>query len=79
MNNGGLVPWYAVAICEMFETWQKVKTLYERRFGELLTGPVIPFGSMVEYHPISVKDQSRIHQFAVKVLPGIFLGYGRRH
>ena len=30
---------------------------------------------MVEYHPISAKDQSRLHQFGAKVLPGIFLGY----
>ena len=30
---------------------------------------------MVEYHPISVKDLSRLHQFGSKVLPGIFLGY----
>ena len=30
---------------------------------------------MVEYHPISVKDPSRLHQFGSKVLPGIFLGY----
>ena len=30
---------------------------------------------MVEYHPISAKDQSRLHQFGGKVLPGIFLGY----
>ena len=37
-------------------------------------GPVIPFGAMVEYHPISAKDQSRLHQFGPKVLPGIFLG-----
>ena len=37
-------------------------------------GLVIPFGTMVEYHPISVKDQSRLHQFGPKVLPGIFLG-----
>ena len=29
---------------------------------------------MVEYHPISPRDQSRIHQFGKKVLPGIFLG-----
>ena len=35
---------------------------------------MIPFGSM-EYHPISVKDQSRLHQFGKKVLPGIFIGY----
>ena len=29
----------------------------------------------VEYYPISEKDQSRIHQFGKKVLPGLFLGY----
>ena len=36
---------------------------------------VIPFGAMVEYHPISAKDISRLHQLGPKVLPGIFLGY----
>ena len=51
------------------------KTPYERRFGTPFNGPVIPFGAMVEYHPISAKDQSRLHQFGPKVLPGIFLGY----
>ena len=30
---------------------------------------------MVEYHPISAKDLSRLHQIGPKVLPGIFLGY----
>ena len=30
---------------------------------------------MVQHHPISAKDQSRIHEFGNKVLPGIFLGY----
>ena len=35
------------------------KTPCERRFGEPFQGPAIPFGSMVEYHPISAKDQSR--------------------
>ena len=51
------------------------KTPYERRFGEPCKGPNIPFGSLVEYYPISAKDQSRIHQFGKKVLPGLFLGY----
>ena len=51
------------------------KTPYERRFGKPLKGPTIPFGSLVEYHPISAKEQSRIHQFGKKVLPGMFLGY----
>ena len=30
---------------------------------------------MVEYHPISAKDLSRLNQFGPEVLPGIFLGY----
>ena len=51
------------------------KTPCERRFGEPFKGPIIPFGSLVGYYPISAKDQSRIHQFGKKVLPGLFLGY----
>ena len=38
-------------------------------------GPIMPFGSLVEYYPISAKDQSRIHQFVKKVLLGLFFGY----
>ena len=30
---------------------------------------------LFEYHPITAKDQSRIHQFGKKVFPGLFLGY----
>ena len=48
------------------------KTPYERRFGQPFTGPIIPFGSLIEF---TAKDQSRIHQFGKKVLPGLFLGY----
>ena len=43
------------------------KTRYERRFGEPFKGPMIPFGAMVEYHPISDEDLSRLHQFGPKV------------
>ena len=50
------------------------KHLWNCDFGELFKGPVIPFCSMVEYHPISPKDQSRLHQCSEKVLLGIFLG-----
>ena len=53
------------------------KTPYERRLGEPLKGPIIPFGAMVEYHSISVRYQSKLQQFGKKVLPGIFLGYER--
>ena len=37
-------------------------------------GPIIPFGSLVEYYLISAKDQSWLHQFGAEVLPGLFLG-----
>ena len=50
------------------------KTPYERRFGKPLDGPDMPFGAMVEYHPASAKDLSRLHQFGPKVLPRKFLG-----
>ena len=51
------------------------KTHCERRFKEPFKGPIIPFGSLVKYHSMSTKDQSRIHQFGKRVLPGIFLGH----
>ena len=36
------------------------KTPYERRFGKPFEGPVVPFGSLVEYHPKTAKDQGHI-------------------
>ena len=30
------------------------KTPYERRFGQQFSGPIIPFGSLVEYHPLKL-------------------------
>ena len=63
---------YLRNIQDLLSDW---KTTYERRFEEPFKGPIIPFGSLVEYYPISAKDQSRIHQFGKKVLPGLFLGY----
>ena len=51
------------------------KAPYERRFGMPFDKPVIPFGAMVEYHPTSAKDISRLHLFGPKVLPNTFLGY----
>ena len=45
------------------------KTPYKKRFGKPFKGPIFP---LVEYYPISAKDQSRIHQFGKKVSPGLF-------
>ena len=44
------------------------KTPYERCFGQPFEGPIIPFRSLVEYHRITAKDQSRIHQFGKSYL-----------
>ena len=49
------------------------KTPYERRFGESIKGPNIPFGALVENLPNSRRDKARIHQFGQKLLPGFFL------
>ena len=51
------------------------KTPFESQFGEPFKGPVILFGAMFEHHPFSAKDQSKLHHFGKKVLPGIFLGF----
>ena len=32
------------------------KTPYGRRFGQLFKGPIIPFGSLVEYHLVTATD-----------------------
>ena len=45
------------------------------KFGFFWPNAVWPNADMtVEYHPISMRDQSRLQQFGKKVLPGIFLG-----
>ena len=68
--------WNVTANCELFKTsYRTGKTSYERRLGEPFCGPTILFGSTIEYHPNSAKDQSKLHQFGKKVLPGIFQGY----
>ena len=59
-------------IQDLLSDW---KTPYERRFGQPFRGPIIPFGSLVEYYPISSNDQSITRQFGKKVLLGLFLGY----
>ena len=51
------------------------KTPYERRFGMPFNGPVIPFGALLENHPTSANDQSRLHQLGATVLSGFFPGY----
>ena len=70
MKVGGQILWNVTPICETSQIYY----LMGRRpmkdvFGQPFKGPIIPFGSLVEYHPITARDQSRIHQFGKKVLP----------
>ena len=44
------------------------KTPCERRFGMPFNGPIIPFGAMVEYHPISAKRHIETASFRLKSL-----------
>ena len=76
MKIGGHIPWNAFPICETFKISCLTGKLHTKDILEnLFKGPIIPFGSLVEYYLISAKDQSRIHQFGKKVLPGLFTGH----
>ena len=70
LQSGLNESWWTSQICYLMG-----RRPMKKRFGQPFTGPIIPFGSLVEYHPITAKDQSRIHQFGKKVLPRLFLGY----
>ena len=71
MKNGGRISWNVSAICDTIQDpLSDGRTPYERRFGEPIKEPIIPFGSLIEYHPIFATDLSRL-----KVLPGVLLGY----
>ena len=52
MKVGGQILWNVTPICETSQILlSDGKTPYERRFGKPFGGPVVPFGSLVEYHP----------------------------
>ena len=73
MKNGGLIPWNATVIFERFQTsYRTRKHFLWTEFGDLFSGLIIRFGSMIEYHPVSADDQSGLHQLGREVLPRIF-------
>ena len=76
MKVGGQIPWNVTLICETSQIYYLLgRRPMKEVLGNHLQDLLFPFGSLVEYHPITAKDQSRIHQFGKKVLPGLFLGY----
>ena len=75
MKNVGQIPWNVIPIFETSQISYLMGRLNTKNVLESFKGQIIPFGLLVEYHPITAKDQSRIHQFGKKVLPGLFFGY----
>ena len=73
MKIGGQILWNATPICETFKISCLMGRLHTKDVleNQPFKGPNIPFGSLVEYYPISAKDQSRIHQFGEKVFTWI--------
>ena len=77
MKVGGQILWNAIPICETSQTCclmgrRPMKDVLGSHLKDLL---FLLFSLCLEYHPITAKDQSRIHQFGKKFYPGLFLGY----
>ena len=76
MKNGEMIPWSATVICATFKTSYRTAKLFVKDVLENhCVGQKIPFESMIEYHPISATERARLHEFGIKVLPGIFVGF----
>ena len=51
MKVGGQIPWNGTPICETSQIYFLMgRRPMKRRFGQPFKGPIIPFGSLVEYH-----------------------------
>ena len=69
MNNGGERWWKVLVIYDwmvkMYSIfWADGKTQYESRYDTPFRGPIIPYGTEIFHHPVSTKDQNRLHQFS---------------
>ena len=77
MKVGGQIPWNAILIFEMFKISYLMGRPTRETLWETTRRTDHPVCSPVEYYPISAKDQSRIHQFGKKVLPGLPFGHAQ--
>ena len=76
MKVGGQIVWNVTPICET----SQIYNLMGRRpmkdvLGNHLKDLLFHLFHWLSITLITAKDQSRIHQFGKKVLPGLFLGY----
>ena len=68
MKVGGQILWNVTPICET----SKIYYLMVRRpmkdvFGQPFKGPIIPIGSLVDYHPITAKDQRLFERYLYEI------------
>ena len=76
MKVGGQIPWNVTLICETSLIYclmgrRPVKDVLGNHLKDLLFHLV----HWLSITLFTAKDQSRIHQYGKKVLPGLFLGY----
>ena len=64
---------YLRNVTDLFNWWEDA--LWKTFWATIKRTDLFHLGWLVGYHPITAKDQSIIHQFGKKVLPGLFLGY----
>ena len=75
MKVGGQILWNVTPICETSQICYLMgRCPMKDVLGNLLKDRSFHLVHWVEYHPITAKGQSRIHQFGKKVFPGLFLG-----
>ena len=69
MKVGGQILWNVTPyLRNVRDLLTSGKTPNERRFGNHVKDLLFHLGSLAEYHPITAKDQSRIHQFGKESL-----------
>ena len=81
-NSAKLVKIFPGIIARLHHTDQKHMGLLKEQCAEERKAPLLYCCNQVckkigghEYYHVAAKDQSRIHQFGKKVLPGLFFGY----
>ena len=61
MKVGGQILWNVTPICETSQIYYLMgRRLVKDVLGNHLNDPLFLFGSLVEYHPITAKDQSHL-------------------
>ena len=76
MKIGGQIIWNAIPICETLQISYLMGKHHMRDvLGNHLKDQLFYLVHCLSITQKTAKDQSRIHQFGKKVLPGLFLGY----